>query len=56
VSLVRVMEAQGHKLVSQGKDLACREALLDALTFWNARYRNVTSCYGVDHRTKRGHG
>jgi DNA primase len=24
VSLVRIIEAQGHKLVSQGKDLACR--------------------------------
>lgn len=24
------------------------EALLDALTFWSAGYRNVTSCYGVN--------
>jgi CHC2 zinc finger len=24
VSLVRIIEAQGHKLVSQGKNLACR--------------------------------
>jgi DNA primase len=24
VSLVRLLERQGHRLVSQGKDLACR--------------------------------
>ena len=27
------------------------EALIDALTFWNAGYRNVTSCYGVNGLT-----
>lgn len=27
------------------------EALLDALTFWSAGYRNVTSCYGVHGMT-----
>jgi len=27
------------------------EALLDALTFWSAGYRNVTSCYGVNGMT-----
>ena len=27
------------------------EALLDALTFWQAGYRNVTSCYGVHGMT-----
>jgi DNA primase catalytic core len=30
----------------QAEVILC-EALLDALTFWNAGYRNVTSCYGV---------
>jgi DNA primase len=28
------------------------EALLDALTFWNAGYRNVTSCYGMNGLTE----
>ncbi len=28
------------------------EALIDALTFWNAGYRNVTSCYGVNGLTE----
>jgi DNA primase len=28
------------------------EALLDALTFWAAGYRNVTSCYGVNGMTE----
>ena len=27
------------------------EALIDALTFWNAGFRNVTSCYGVNGLT-----
>jgi DNA primase catalytic core len=27
------------------------EALIDALTFWSAGYRNVTSCYGVNGAT-----
>jgi DNA primase catalytic core len=29
------------------KEVILCEALLDALTFWSAGYRNVTSCYGV---------
>ncbi len=31
----------------QAEVILC-EALFDALTFWNAGYRNVTSCYGVN--------
>jgi hypothetical protein len=34
----------------QGEVILC-EALIDALTFWNAGYRNVTSCYGVNGLT-----
>jgi DNA primase len=30
------------------KDIILCEALIDALTFWSAGYRNVTSAYGVD--------
>ncbi len=33
-------------LTGQSEILLC-EALIDALTFWCAGYRNVTSCYGV---------
>ena len=29
------------------KEIILCEALIDALTFWHAGYRNVTSCYGV---------
>ena len=36
---------QGHREV-----ILC-EAILDALTFWAAGYRNVTSCYGVNGLT-----
>jgi Toprim-like len=31
----------------QQESVVC-EALIDALTFWSAGYRNVTSCYGVN--------
>jgi DNA primase len=34
-------------LEGQSEVILC-EALLDALTFWVAGYRNVTSCYGVN--------
>jgi DNA primase len=34
----------------QSEVILC-EALIDALTFWNAGYRNVTSCYGVNGMT-----
>ena len=34
----------------QAEIILC-EALIDALTFWNAGYRNVTSCYGVHGMT-----
>jgi DNA primase len=35
----------------QSEVILC-EALLDALTFWKAGYRNVTSCYGVNGLTE----
>ncbi|MHB8817383.1 MAG: CHC2 zinc finger domain-containing protein, partial [Steroidobacteraceae bacterium] len=34
-------------LEGQPEIILC-EALIDALTFWSAGYRNVTSCYGVN--------
>jgi DNA primase len=37
----------GEGLQGQPEVILC-EALLDALTFWNAGYRNVTSCFGVN--------
>jgi DNA primase/post-segregation antitoxin (ccd killing protein) len=37
-------------LERQSEVILC-EALLDALTFWNAGYRNATSCYGVNGMT-----
>jgi len=40
-----VLNAEG--LGGQREVILC-EALLDALTFWVAGYRNVTSCYGVN--------
>jgi DNA primase catalytic core len=33
--------------IEGAKEVILCEALLDALTFWSAGYRNVTSCYGV---------
>ena len=38
-------------LEGQPEVIVC-EALLDALTFWAAGYRNVTSCYGVNGLTE----
>jgi DNA primase len=40
----------GEGLRGQAEVILC-EALLDALTFWAAGYRNVTSCYGVNGLT-----
>ena len=37
-------------LEGQSEIILC-EALIDALTFWAAGYRNVTSCYGVNGLT-----
>jgi DNA primase len=38
-------------LKGQSEVILC-EALIDALTFWAAGYRNVTSCYGVNGMTE----
>ena len=38
-------------LEGQSEIILC-EALIDALTFWAAGYRNVTSCYGVNGMTE----
>ena len=38
-------------LAGQAEVIVC-EALIDALTFWTAGYRNVTSCYGVNGLTE----
>jgi len=38
-------------LIGQSEIILC-EALIDALTFWAAGYRNVTSCYGVNGLTE----
>ena len=40
----------GEGLEGQPEVILC-EAILDALTFWTAGYRNVTSCYGVNGLT-----
>jgi DNA primase catalytic core len=37
-------------LEGQSEIILC-EALIDAMTFWSAGYRNVTSCYGVNGLT-----
>ena len=34
--------------LSSAKEIILCEALIDALTFWCAGYRNVTSCYGIE--------
>ena len=44
-----VLNAEG--LEGQREVILC-EALLDALTFWAAGYRNVTSCYGANGLTE----
>ena len=41
----------GESLDGQREVILC-EALLDALTFWTAGYRNVTSCYGANGLTE----
>src|ERR1700678_3218554 len=38
-------------LEGQPEIILC-EALIDAMTFWSAGYRNVTSCYGVNGMTE----
>ncbi len=38
-------------IIGQPEIILC-EALIDALTFWHAGYRNVTSCYGVHGLTE----
>jgi DNA primase len=38
-------------LEGQSEIILC-EALIDAMTFWAAGYRNVTSCYGVNGMTE----
>ena len=40
----------GEGLGQQREVILC-EAILDALTFWSAGYRNVTSCFGVNGLT-----
>jgi len=40
----------GEGLQGQQEVILC-EAILDALTFWTAGYRNTTSCYGVNGLT-----
>lgn len=40
----------GEGLQGQREVILC-EAILDALTFWTAGYRNATSCYGVNGLT-----
>ena len=42
-------------LEGQSEIILC-EALIDALTFWSAGYRNVTSCYGVNGMTDETDG
>jgi DNA primase len=34
--------------LSSAKEIILCEALVDALTFWCAGYKNVTSCYGIE--------
>jgi DNA primase catalytic core len=36
------------KALVEAKEIILCEALIDALTFWCAGYRNVTSCYGIE--------
>jgi DNA primase catalytic core len=39
-------------LAASGGEIILAEALIDALTFWCAGYRNVTACYGVEGLTE----
>ncbi len=36
------------KALDSAKEIILCEALIDALTFWCAGYKNVTSCYGIE--------
>jgi len=38
--------------VQASREIILCEALIDALTFWNAGYRNVTSAYGIEGFTE----
>src|SRR5690606_32142861 len=38
-------------LAASGGEAILTEALIDAMTFWCAGYRNVTACYGVEGLT-----
>jgi DNA primase len=40
-----------HEGLERQSEVILCEALIDALTFWNAGYHNVTSCYGVNGMT-----
>ena len=35
-------------VLAESKEIILCEALIDALTFWCAGYKNVTSCYGIE--------
>lgn len=39
-------------IAASGGEIILTEALIDALTFWCAGFRNVTSCYGVEGFTE----
>jgi DNA primase catalytic core len=39
-------------IAASGGEIILTEALIDALTFWCAGYRNVTACYGVEGLTE----
>jgi len=39
-------------IAASGGEIILAEALIDALTFWCAGFRNVTSCYGVEGFTE----
>jgi len=49
-------------IAASGGEVILAEALIDALTFWSAGFRNVTAAYGVEGLTEdhlaafRGHG
>ncbi len=37
-----------HQALASCNEIILCEALIDALTFWCAGYKNVTSCYGIE--------
>ena len=49
--LARIVACSIAKASRVSKEVILCEALIDALTFWSAGYRNVTSCYGVHGMT-----